>query len=218
MNPRVRAVARPVVLALNTPFARRRTTGALGRAPRPLRLEIGGTAARPGWLVTNVHPTARHYLDATRTWPIESGAVELVYADNVIEHVPLQAGRTMLAEAHRCLRPGGTLRLVTPDLRKHVEEYLRGAEAVSGTLAEGYRGMGLPVEHAVDLLRIPVAMFEHHVGYVYDVAALSAELERAGFVDVRECALGHSDVPALRDLDSRVEEGPAQMALEARRA
>ncbi len=37
----------------------------------------------------------------------------------------------------------------------------------------------------------------------------------AGFVDVRECAFGKSDVPDLDGLDKRLDEGPAQMALEA---
>lgn len=215
MHPLVRAVARPVVLNLNTPVARRRTTRAIAAADGPIRLEIGGLEQRPGWLVTNVNAVTRNYLDASSTWPLGPASVSVVYADNVIEHLPLDAGRALFREAFRCLQPGGVIRLVTPDLRKHIEAYLAGPDSVCGDIAEAYRQIGLRVDHPIDLVRIPVENFRHHEGYVYDVASLSAELTAAGFVDVRECAFGKSDVPDLDGLDKRLDEGPAQMALEA---
>ncbi len=65
MNPRLRAVAKTAVLAVNTPVAKARAARAIAREPRPVKLEIGGLEERPGWLVTNVNATARNYLDAT---------------------------------------------------------------------------------------------------------------------------------------------------------
>lgn len=112
-------------------------------------------------MITNVNAVARNYLDATSTWPIEAGALSLVYADNVIEHISLDAGRVMLAEAYRCLRPGGVIRLVTPDIRLHVELYLAGAESVHGSVGNRHRDSGLTVEHPVDLVRIPIGSFGH---------------------------------------------------------
>ena len=217
MNPRLRKVARSAVLTVNTPLAKGRAARAIRKADRPAKLEIGGLEARPGWLVTNVNAVTRNYLDATRTWPMEDGSLEVVYADNVIEHISLEQGRVMLAEAYRCLQPGGVIRLVTPDLRKHVELYLSGAEAVDGTVGSFYRGLGLVVEHPVDLVRIPIASFGHHVGYLYDFDALAAELRRAGFTQPAEYSLGDSSHAALKDLDQRTDEGGAQMAVEATR-
>jgi predicted SAM-dependent methyltransferase len=216
-HPRLYAAARTAVLAVNTPLAKRRAERAIADAPRPIRLEIGGLTEREGWLVTNVNALARHHLDATASWPFEDGACEVVYADNMIEHVTLEAGRRMLAEAFRCLRPGGVIRLVTPDLRKHVELYLAGRASVDGEIGAFYRSLGLTVEHPVDLVRVPIASFGHHTGYLYDVATLSAELERAGFVDAQEWSLSDSSHAALKGLDKRTGEGGAQMAVEARR-
>lgn len=217
MNPRVRTVVRSAVLTVNTPMAKGRAARAIEKADRPIKLEIGGLEARPGWLVTNVNAVTRHYLDATQRWPFEDGALEVVYADNVIEHITLEQGRAMLAEAYRCLQPGGVIRLVTPDLRKHVELYLSGARSVDGTVGSFYRSLGLVVEHPVDLVRIPIASFGHHVGYLYDFEALAAELRRAGFGQPAEYALGDSSHAALKDLDQRTGEGGAQMAVEATR-
>lgn len=208
---------RAVVSAINTPVAKVRARRAFASAARPLKIEIGGVGKRDGWLLTNVNPVARLYLDATAEWPFEDGAAEYVYSDNVFEHVSLEGGRRWLREAWRCLRPGGVTRIVTPDLRRHVDWYLEGAAAVDGPLAEAYRGLGIPVEYPLDLIRITTIYFGHSEGYIYDVATLTAELEAAGFHSVVECELGVSEHAELRDLDTRDEYATGLMAIEATR-
>ncbi len=165
--------------------------------------------------MTNVNAMTDLYLDATRPWPLESGAVEFLFSDNVIEHLPLAASRKMLSESHRCLRPGGTIRIVTPDMRAHVEMYLSGNSALHNEAARHYRSLGLDVEYPIDLVRIPVAAFGHHQGYSYDFDTLAAELERAGFREPKQFAPGESDHAALRGIDVRSHEGGAQLAVEA---
>jgi SAM-dependent methyltransferase len=204
-------------MAVNRPLATARGRQAMERARRPFRLEIGGLEKRAGWVVTNVNAITPLYLDATQTWPIEDGALSRVYADNVIEHVPLAAGRAMLAEAYRCLQPGGVIRLVTPDIGKHVELYLTGAPEVREEVGSYYRRLGLTVEHPVDLVRIPIASFGHHAGYVYDFAALREELAAAGFHDVVSCGINESAHEDLAGIDQRSGESSVQMAVEATR-
>lgn len=182
-----------------------------------MKIEIGGVKPRPGWVVTNVNAVARIYLDATIRWPLEDGAASHVHADNVIEHISLAAGRAMFAEAYRCLQPGGVVRLVTPDMRAHVDMYLAGRSTLESRAARRYRGIGLVVEHPVDLVRIPVASFGHHVGYLYDFDTLEAELTDAGFHSVTRCELGSSAHPELRGLDERGDDGGTQIAVEATR-
>ncbi|PZS29886.1 MAG: hypothetical protein DLM58_14675 [Pseudonocardiales bacterium] len=205
------------MLALNTPVAKVRLRRALRDAPRPIRLEIGGLHRRPGWVITNVNAVTRNYLDATTRWPLDDGTVSHVYADNVIEHLTLAAGRAMLSEALRCLRPGGVIRLVTPDIRKHVELYLAGAPSIDSTAGSTYRALGLVVEHPVDLIRIPIGQFGHHEGYVYDFETLDRELKRAGFHSTVHCGLGSSEHTEFQDLDQRTDEGGVQIAVEATR-
>lgn len=203
------------MLAVNTPLAKARFDRAVRRAPRPVKLEIGGHGKRPGWIVTNVNAVARNYLDATVTWPFEDSSISHIYADNVIEHIPLEGTRAMLAEAYRCMQPGGVIRLLTPDIREHVELYLAGA--VDGEVGARYRRYGLQVEHPVDLVRIPIASFGHHVGYVFDFDALAAELKRAGFHSTRRCEMNTSDVPEFVGLKPKAEAGMAQLVVEATR-
>jgi predicted SAM-dependent methyltransferase len=215
VNRRLYVTVRAVVRAVNTPIAKARLTRTLAKSARPLKIEVGGLKNRPGWVVTNVNAVTRQYLDATGRWPVEDGGASHVYSDNVIEHLPLAAGRAMFAEAYRCLRPGGLIRLVTPDIRRHVELYLAGAASVDGPEARAYRDLGLVVEHSVDLIRIPIGQFGHHEGYLYDLETLQLELERAGFHSVNRVQLGQSDDPVLIGLDTRADEGGAQFAVEA---
>lgn len=214
MHPRVRATVRALVRTANTPIARSRLTRLLAAAPRPLKIEIGGLTKRPGWIVTNVNAVARNYMDATSRWPIEDGAASVVYADNVIEHITLAAARCMLAEAHRCMAPGAVIRIVTPDLRAHVELYLSGDSALDSAAGRHYRESGLVVEHPVDLVRVPIASFGHHTGYLYDFETLERELTRAGFHDVTRSELGRSRHADLDGADQS-REGGSQVAVEA---
>ena len=48
--------------------------------------------------------------------PIESGVAEAIYSSHTIEHVTNAAANHFLRESYRILRPGGFLRLTTPDI------------------------------------------------------------------------------------------------------
>jgi predicted SAM-dependent methyltransferase len=215
VNPRIRRIVRGTVHAVNRPVATARFRAAVRRAPRPIALEVGGLKKRDGWFMVNVNAVTPYYMDGTKPWIFEDGALSYVYADNMIEHVPLAGGRVFFAEAFRCLRPGGAIRLVTPDVRTHVEMYLKGSEVVQSPLADEYRSLGVVIEHPIDLVRTPIGEFGHHAGYVYDFETLDAELQRAGFKPAVRRNLLESDDPILQNLEERPTHGSLQMVAEA---
>lgn len=215
MNPKLRSAVRAGVHAVNRPVATARFRAAARRQPRPIALEVGGLKRRDGWFMVNVNAVTPYYMDGTKPWIFEDGSLSHVYADNMIEHVPLAGGRVFFAEAYRCLRPGGVIRLVTPDVRTHVDMYLKGGDVVQSNLADEYRSLGVVIEHPIDLLRTPIGEFGHHSGYVYDFETLDAELQRAGFKPASRCNLMESDDPKLRGLEERSAHGSLQMVVEA---
>jgi hypothetical protein len=215
MNPKVRRVVRAAVMTVNRPVATARFRAAARKAKRPIALEVGGLKKRAGWLMVNINAVTPYYMDGTKPWVFEDGSLSHVYADNMIEHVPLPGGRVFFAEAYRCLQPGGVIRLVTPDVRTHVEMYLKGDGIEKSPLADEYRSLGVVIEHPIDLLRTPIGEFGHHAGYVYDFETLDAELQRAGFKPAVRRNLQESDDPMLQGLEERPTHGSLQMVVEA---
>jgi predicted SAM-dependent methyltransferase len=191
----------------------------VARESPPYRVELGaGEVRRQGWVGTDVWRGAAYHLDATGPWPFPDGSVSHVYGDNMIEHLPLEGARELFRHAIRALEPGGGIRLVTPDARKCAEIYLAGGEQAR-ELAEAHRGAGTRMEHDIDLLRATFIEYEHSHGYAWDLTALRAELEAAGFEVVRRVSLGESDDPAFCGLEWRVLpiDRVAMLAVEARR-
>jgi len=56
--------------------------------------------------------------DCSVRWPLEDGTLDVVFTSNFFEHLPDKAslGRTM-REAHRCLKPGGRIVCLGPNVR-----------------------------------------------------------------------------------------------------
>ena len=189
-----------------------------GSSP-PYRVELGaGAVRREGWIPTDVWWRARYHLDATRPWPFPPGSVSHVYADNMIEHVPIDGGRALLRHAVSALEPGGRIRLVTPDVEKCAEVYLERGDLARAQL-DAHRGAGTRVEHSVDILRGVFIEYEHYRGYAWDFDSLNAELGAAGFTSIERCELEDSADPVLRGLESRVlpADRVTMLAVEARR-
>jgi SAM-dependent methyltransferase len=56
--------------------------------------------------------------DCTQEWPLESGSLDCVFASNFFEHLRTKDDlRRTLLEVRRCLRPGGRLVCIGPNIR-----------------------------------------------------------------------------------------------------
>jgi predicted SAM-dependent methyltransferase len=83
------------------------------------KLHVGcGPHQMPGWLNADLCPSGEQIrLDATRRFPFEDGVFDFIYSEHMIEHVPWSGGMKMLRECFRVLKPGGIIRIATPDLK-----------------------------------------------------------------------------------------------------
>lgn len=215
--PAAKALARPPLTALNRPVATARLRRLVADTPPPYRILLGaGPATRPGWINTDVSFRAKYWLDATREWPFPAGTVSHVYADNMIEHLTLSGARSFLRCARAAMMPGGVIRLVTPDVEACARIYLGGAEAQERHLAR-QRRHGYLAEHPVDILRLIFTESGHHAGYLWDEAAMRAELAAAAFAGIQRFGVDESDDEALRGLEHRTsaEEAATSLVIEA---
>lgn len=168
------------------------------------KLHIGcGQFSLAGWLNGDYDPQGLDaiFLDARRAIPLADRSFDYVFSEHMIEHIPLAHGETLLRECHRILKPGGRIRIATPDLTRFVD-FLRKQDPEGAGYAEWvYAGC-----FANSSVRSPAMVVNNimsnfgHV-FVYDEATLRATLAVAGFVDVMRREIGESDDPHLQGLE-----------------
>jgi predicted SAM-dependent methyltransferase len=173
------------------------------------KLQIGaGRNNLPGWLNTDILPReeGQAFLDATKPFPIPDNSLHYVYAEQVIEHLPFEAGMVMLRESHRTLAADGKLRVATPDLRKLVALFDQDdSEAERRFMTAQLKMVGLSVKESERPLFIMNTYFrEWGHQFLYDRQTLQSALESAGFRDVRFLPHSESDDPELRNVERHI--------------
>lgn len=216
----VHAVVNQALVTVRSPLTSRRFCKAVANAPGLIKVNVGaGEAPLNGWINTDVAWWSPMYLDLTKPWPVPPGSVDRIYGDNVIEHFPLNVGRLVLRHCYVALRPGGRIRLATPDVERTARAYLDDPALTADHLAR-HRRHGYPADHPVDMLRITYVYHGHDQGYCYDWPALSAELAGGDFTDICRYEAGHSDDPSFDGLENRHEptEAATELIVEACKA
>ena len=148
-------------------------------------------------------PDAVRYGDVVKGLPLATDSVDGLYASHVLEHLPLAGMRIALAESQRVLKPGGVFRLIVPDLKSRARAYLDAGEdpeAAHAFLRSTYLGCESRAGSIGARLRAAIGNSAHL--WMFDYPAMSAELERAGFVAIRRAAFGDAEDPMF----SRVEQ------------
>jgi len=157
------------------------------------------------WLASDLNPHYDRgivYLDASQRLPFGDAIFEYVFSEHLIEHLTYPQGEGMLRECYRVLKPGGRIRVGTPDLRVIIGLF---AESPSDTEQEYIRYhvdkfVKPHGEHSpVFVLNNIVRNWGHR--FLYDEATLRGALEKAGFTDLKRYASGESDDPKLKGLE-----------------
>jgi predicted SAM-dependent methyltransferase len=192
----------------------RRITGSLVRPyaiqsylkSHPVRkLQIGaGANILDGWLNTNESKFSRNviFLDATRPFPFEDHTFDYILSEHQFEHLTYHEGFLMLRECSRILKPGGKIRIATPDL-----EILTSLSAPKKSeLQQRY------IRWIMDAYFPEIKMYqasfainnafrnwEHR--FLYDRATLEHVMEEAGFINIARYISGESDDKVFRGIE-----------------
>lgn len=100
---------------------------------KAINLACGGKLCiREGWVNADHSPSAESVmkLNLLKPLPFSDNSFDVVYHAQFIEHLPIELAHIFLNECYRVLKPGGILRVVTPDLENQVKEYLKQLNAV----------------------------------------------------------------------------------------
>jgi hypothetical protein len=143
-------------------------------------------------------PPNVEYGDIVRGLPIPSESCSGVFASHILEHLSLNDFRLALHNTYNLLKPGGTFRLIVPDLEILADKYLRSEDT---TASETFmRESCLGIEDRPSGIK---AFFKSQLGnsqhlWMWDLRSLSRELSAVGFIDVRRCEFGDSTDPMFK--------------------
>lgn len=82
------------------------------------KLHVGcGSNYLESWLNSDLIPDNSNIvaLDAAKPFPLPSASFDYIYSEHVIEHFSFTQQLNFLKESHRILKPGGKIRIATPD-------------------------------------------------------------------------------------------------------
>ena len=192
------------------------------------KLQLGcGRNWLEGWLNSDYFPRNSDILqlDVTVALPFENDTFDYIFSEHVIEHISYPEGAYMLEECFRVLKPGGVLRVGTPDLAFLVNLY-REDEAArhSRTQLEQEfleyflaneikdREINAPVDFDTYLINKFVRAWGHE--FIYDEKSLRHMMKTLGFTEITRCEVMESAHQALCGLENIDRKPPGHIALE----
>ena len=165
-----------------------------------------GTETEPGRIML---VEKKHYyleLDSRDSYPFEDESFAWAYAEHFVEHLELEQVIGWLRDVRRLVKPGGHVRLSTPDLRLYVDAYLDPEQRFFTEHAERLAGMRAFQEREVPAR--PAGMLNHifygwQHRWIFDFAELSYAAEQAGFdpAGITRRSFRESAVPEMAELD-----------------
>jgi predicted SAM-dependent methyltransferase len=143
----------------------------------------GGGNCLEGCLTVDISPRADAYVDVTKRLPFTDNSIDAIFCEEVIEHIDLDLGKSLLSECKRILKRNGILRLATPDLDWFASQLTNSLQAC----------------HEINEI-----FYHHEHRYLYTRKALRYFCEEAGFINIYDSS--YQDIDSkLGYLDSHAE-------------
>ena len=198
------------------------------------KLQVGtGENPLPGWLNTDVEPATPGvlYINACEHFPFKDCTFDYVLSEHMLEHMPYKQGINVLNEIFRTLRPGGRVRIATPDMVQFMGLLAENKTDLQEKFLEWHSGQVLGL-YSPEKSRLQKLCPEWDIDYqhiqryypdgkrdsacfvvnnmfrsyghqfLYDADTLRAALSSAGFEDIIQLAPDESPDENLRGIDA----------------
>jgi Methyltransferase domain len=151
------------------------------------------------------------YANAVKRIPEPDHSVEVLYTCHMLEHLDRREASLFLKEVRRVLVQNGIIRIAVPDLRYHINNYLkeRNGDAFVENLQIARPRSGGLIEKSKNLL-----IGERHHLWMYDGESLCSLLLKSGFNTPQVLKAGETTIPNPGNLDL-AERAPESVFVEA---
>ncbi len=165
------------------------------------KLQIGGgNHIKKGWLNGDIL-NGNIYLNAKKKFPIKSNSFEYIFAEQFIEHLDFTSGKRFMEECYRVLKPGGILRIATPDLKGLLSVYNNNNTVVDKdkVLLRHRNNHNKDCLNLCHFLNDNFRLWGHL--FIYDFETLETILLSIGFKNITNVKFGISSDPQLNGLE-----------------
>jgi predicted SAM-dependent methyltransferase len=176
------------------------------------KLQIGcGKNILEGWLNTDLNDTDTIvYLDAGKSFPIETGTFDCIYSEHLFEHLKVEQQINMLNEGYRILKKGGIMRIAMPNLEflyniysnpntpVH-EDYVNHYVSSYPCLRSVFELVADKEEHYIYVINNFFKAWGHQM--IHDFSSLQKLALQFNYEVVRRCKVGESEVSFLQNIE-----------------
>jgi len=167
-----------------------------------MKISLGSGGVRfDGWTHVDADPQWQPdvCMDLRDPLPFNDGAADFMQSEDFIGQLSLAEAEAFFAECHRVLKPGGVLRLLTPDLHRLLTMYIEGDLRLR-ELWEREVGLPLRTRTLGEIVNCAMTFAGHK--FFYDEETLRAVMQPIGF-ELQRVVCQASAHEELRDLDLR---------------
>ncbi len=155
-----------------------------------------------GAIYKDLNGTTNTYMlnhDLRNGIPAADNSLDLAYHSHMLEHLSYTDGIEFTKECLRVLKPGGTLRILVPDLELWINAYTNN----NSFFFEQYRQMG-GIDPDIYVTKAAVFMgmlhnHEHKCGY--DFESLKWLVEHVGFTDIKRTLYGAGTIDDIENIE-----------------
>lgn len=177
------------------------------------KLQLGcGTNVVSGWFNTDYFLRKDvFFLNVVKKFPFPDNTFHFVFSEHHIEHITYKQAHFMLGEVFRTMKPGGYIKLVTPDLEKYIGAYANDAMKMPEIKKQAddwiYSGFGeaaqyIPVNEYYNAHFVNDIFHNYSHFFIYDELSLKSILENAGFKNCTKLDFNNPGHSVFQNIDS----------------
>lgn len=174
------------------------------------KLHLGaGPHIIDGWFNTDVEPKGKgvYFLDVSKRFPVQAHTFDYIFTEHLIEHFTYKDGLRILKECYRVLKPGGTIRIATPDIDKVISLRTKEKNELQTRYIKWHIDNFFPeigTYKDIFVINSGFSGFGHR--FLYDYGTLENSLRKTGYTYITRCTSGQSGEKDLWGVDFRAKD------------